>query len=75
MTGAKQPVSCFARFCGKPHRLADGAPLCHSCVLLPPFALWAEAEGEERLASLLLAKRAAFGPLPRHQGIWNLRRR
>jgi hypothetical protein len=67
--------SCLARFCGKPHRLSDGVPLAHACCVLPPFALWAEAGGQPQLATLLLARRAAVGPMTRHSGVWNLRRR
>lgn len=63
-------------FCGgKPHVLATGEPVAHSCHVLPVDALEAEAEGQWLIAARIMAKTAAAGPLPRHAGIWRTRRR
>lgn len=52
-------------YCGKPHRLIDGAPVGHACRLLHPAYLAAErAEDYGRAASILCQM-----PLVLHEGV------
>ena len=66
------PRSWFTRYCGKPHRTADGLPLAHRCRVLPPAALRAEIDGDLKRAVQILVK---SGPTVEHGGVWHLRRR
>jgi hypothetical protein len=67
--------SAFVPFCGKPHSLVDGAPIAHSCRVLPVESISAALRGDFDEAIVILARAAAQGPLPAHGGIWRLRRR
>jgi hypothetical protein len=71
----RRPEAVATAFCGLPHRLSDGIPLHHHCVVLPPEALLAESQGNHARAVMVLAKAASAGPLQRHGGCWNVRRR
>lgn len=52
-------------YCGKPHRLRDGAPVGHSCRLLDPAYLAAERDEDYgRAASILVLM-----PLVLHDGV------
>jgi hypothetical protein len=52
-------------YCGKPHRVLDGAPIGHACRLLDPAYLKAEHEEDRwRAASILLDM-----PLVLHNGV------
>lgn len=42
-------------YCGKPHRLIDGAPLAHKCHVIPPESLSAAVRGEFQQAISLFA--------------------
>lgn len=48
--GLVRTNSYATSFCGQPHRLADGVPWRHECVVVPPEALVAEARGDFDLA-------------------------
>jgi hypothetical protein len=52
-------------YCGKPHRVLDGAPIGHACRLLDPAYLKAEHDEDRwRAASILLDM-----PLVLHNGV------
>jgi hypothetical protein len=52
-------------YCGKPHRVLDGAPIGHACRLLDPAYLQAEHDEDRwRAASILLEM-----PLVLHEGV------
>jgi hypothetical protein len=67
--------SAFVPFCGKPHSLLDGAPIAHSCRVLPVESISVALKGDFDRAIGILARAAANGPLPEHSGVWRLRRR
>lgn len=71
----RAPESALLPYCGKPHRLIDGAPLAHSCRVIPPEAIAAAILGDFDQAITLFARAAAGGSLPAHGGVWKLRRR
>ena len=52
-------------YCNFGHRLVDGKPVGHECIIIPPNALKAEIEGNYHLASdLIQASRKV-----RHAGV------
>jgi hypothetical protein len=67
----KFPQSALVPYCGKPHRLLDGAPLSHWCRALSAASLAAARVADFDRAIALLAKAA---PLQEHSGVWKLRR-
>ena len=69
------PQSVLLPYCGKPHRISDGAPVAHRCRILPADAIEAALEGQFEKAIHTMARAAAAGPLLTHAGIWKLRRR
>jgi antirestriction protein ArdC len=71
----KVAESAFVPFCGKPHRLIDGAPVAHSCLVLPVESITAAVRVDFDQAIGILARAASEGPLPEHAGVWRLRRR
>ena len=56
----------MSTYCNKGHRLSDGRPVDHECVILPPKALQAEREGNFEGATVILAEAK---PLKPHQGV------
>lgn len=55
-----------AVYCDKDHRLHDGFPVGHACVVLPPESLRHERAGN---LSLALEAMKASGPLRPHGGV------
>jgi hypothetical protein len=53
-------------YCSKPHRLKDGKPINHQCVVFPPRGLALERQGDHDAA--IKALKAAV-PLPVHRGV------
>jgi len=62
---SKPEIYCTS-YCNQGHRMRDGKPINHECMLLPPAALRAEREDrfEEALQILQQAK-----PLRVHRGL------
>lgn len=56
-------------FCMRRHRLRDGKPVDHECLILPPRALRAEQSGDLWTAMALIQGEARV----RHAGIASLR--
>ena len=56
----------MSTYCNRGHRLSDGKPVDHECVVLPPEALQAEREDDFEMATDILAKAK---PLKPHRGI------
>jgi hypothetical protein len=69
-----ESVVILIPYCGKPHR-PDGVPLAHACRVLPPESMTAALKGNFSQAVAILARDAARGPLPAHEGVWRFRRR
>jgi hypothetical protein len=53
-------------YCNQGHRLSDGKPVDHECIILPPKALQAERDGDYEGAIDILADAS---PLKPHRGI------
>ena len=66
--GMVRTGSYATAFCQQPHRLSDGQPVGHACVIVPPAALIAEARGDYDRAAHLL-KQAE--PFTRSPGVWS----
>ncbi len=62
--GCVRTGSYATSFCQQPHRLSDGKPVGHECMIVPPEALEAEAKGEYDRALRLLELAEPFTRSP-----------
>jgi hypothetical protein len=56
----------MSTYCNKGHRLVDGKPVDHECVIIPPKALQAEREGDFEMATVIIVEAS---PLKSHRGV------
>lgn len=56
----------MSTYCNQGHRLSDGKPVNHECVILPPEALQAEREGDYERVWDLMDEAKPFKP---HRGV------
>lgn len=56
----------MSTYCNQGHRLSDGKPVNHECVILPPEALQAEREGDYEMATVITVE---AHPLKPHRGV------
>lgn len=52
-------------YCNQGHRLSDGKPVEHECIIIPPKVLEAERDGDYEGATVMLAEAK---PLRTHRG-------
>jgi hypothetical protein len=62
-------------YCRGLHRIADGLPVAHRCVVLPAEALRAACNEDYQAALRIFATCGAARRLERHPGLWKTRRR